>query len=235
VCAGEHFAFINQPNAALANFQTLASSCAPLLARGDAEVKELVLSARNSIVEAVKETWRRKLGFAYPASAERAEALWREMEPLMQTGKADWITLWRQLASVAAQPLSAADAELMAPLDAWSSTPGAHSAFYEPLAPGELRQDWVRFLRKWRAALEEEGERAGAKARMERENPKFVPREWMLGEAYDAANNGDYSLVNQLHELLQDPYGEGPPELAHKYYRTAPKVALNKGGIAFMS
>jgi hypothetical protein len=75
---------------------------APLLARGDAEVKELVLSARNSIVEAVKETWRRKLGFAYPASAERAEALWREMEPLMQNGKADWITLWRQLASVAA-------------------------------------------------------------------------------------------------------------------------------------
>lgn len=123
----------------------------------------------------------------------------------------------------------------MAPLDAWSDNAGAHSAWYAPLPQGELRKDWVKFLRKWRAALEEEGERAGAQERMNKENPKFVPREWMLVEAYDAANLGDYSVAQQLHELLLDPYGEATEELSAKYYRTSPKVALSKGGTAFMS
>jgi uncharacterized protein YdiU (UPF0061 family) len=80
-----------------------------------------------------------------------------------------------------------------------------------------MRQEWVKWIRRWRAALEEEGDRAGAQARMLKENPKFVPREWMLVEAYDAANKGDFAVVKQLHDLLQDPYGEGTPELSVHY------------------
>ncbi|MFN9898248.1 MAG: hypothetical protein ACK55Z_05510, partial [bacterium] len=74
-----------------------------------------------------------------------------------------------------------------------SDTPGAHSAWYTPLEPS-MRQEWVKWIRRWRAALEEEGDRAGAQARMLKENPKFVPREWMLVEAYDAANKGDFAV-----------------------------------------
>ncbi len=70
---------------------------------------------------------------------------------------------------------------------------------------------------------------------MRRENPKFVAREWMLVEAYEAANAGDLAPLHQLHHLLQHPYEEGPPELAAKYYRTAPRAALSRGGTAFMS
>lgn len=232
--SGEHFAFINQPNAALANFQTFAVACGPLLEKGDADVREVVMQAKDSILEAVRDTWRRKLGFAYPASSDRADALWKEMEPLLQAGQADWITCWRQMAHVAAMPEGTDDAELLAPLDSWSGNAGAHSAWYAPLTPA-LRDRWVKFLRKWRAALEEEGEREGAKMRMLGENPKYVPREWMLVEAYETANKGDFALVKQLHDLLLDPYAEGTPAQAEKYYRTAPKVSLSKGGTAFMS
>jgi len=232
--SGEHFAFINQPNAALANFQTLAISCAPLLAKGDAEVRDAVLEAKDAILDAVQETWRRKMGFQYPASAGRADKLWKEMEPLMRQSQADWITFWRQLAHVAALPEGASEEELLAPLDAWSDNAGAHSAWYSPLAPA-MREEWVKWIRGWRAALEAEGDRAGASARMLKENPKFVPREWMLVEAYDAANKGDFAPVKLLHELLLDPYAESTPELSAKYYRTAPKAALSKGGTAFMS
>jgi len=233
--SGEHFAFINQPNAALANFQTLAVSCAPLLEKGDEDVREVVLAARDTIVEAVQETWRRKLGFAYPASSERADELWRQLQPLMHVAEADWVTCWRQMAVVAGLPEGVDDEALMAPLDAWSKTPGAHSAWYTPLTNPKLRADWVAFLRTWRAALEEEGDRKGAPTRMRAENPKYVPREWMLVEAYEKASKGDYSLVRELHQLLQDPYGEGSEAAAERYYRTAPKVALSKGGTAFMS
>ena len=43
--SGEHFAFINQPNAALANFQTLAMSCAPLLENGEDYVEVVMLAS----------------------------------------------------------------------------------------------------------------------------------------------------------------------------------------------
>ena len=197
-------------------------------------MREAVLEAKEAVIGAVQETWRRKLGFQYPASASRAERLWKEMEPLMRQSEADWITLWRQLAYVAGEAEGSSEAVLLQHLDAWSDTPGAHSAWYTPLAPS-MREEWIKWIRRWRAALEEEGDRAGAQARMLRENPKFVPREWMLVEAYDAASRGDFSVVKQLHELLQDPYGEGTPELSATYYRTAPKAALSKGGTAFMT
>jgi uncharacterized protein YdiU (UPF0061 family) len=80
-----------------------------------------------------------------------------------------------------------------------------------------------------------EGERDAAGERMLKENPKFVPREWMLVEAYEAAAKGDLTVLHQLHDLFKDPYGEATADLSAKYYRTAPKVALSKGGTAFMS
>ena len=232
--SGEHFAFINQPNAALANFQTLAMSCAPLLENGEEDYVEVVMLAKQAILEAVQDTWRRKMGFAYPASASVADALWKELEPLLRASQADWVTFWRQLSSVAALPSDDEEKAILAPLDAWSDNPGAHSAWYRPLSP-ELRGDWVKWLRKWRAALHDEGERDAAGERMLKENPKFVPREWMLVEAYEAAAKGDLTVLHQLHDLFKDPYGEATADLSAKYYRTAPKVALSKGGTAFMS
>ena len=49
------------------------------------------------------------------------------------------------------------------------------------------------------------------------ENPKYVPREWMLVEAYEAANKGDFTRVHDLHQLLQDPYAEGTGALAFPF------------------
>ena len=47
-------------------------------------------------------------------------------------------------------------------------------------------------------------------ARMRRASPKYVPREWMLVEAYTAAAKGDYSVVHRLQELFRKPYDEQP-------------------------
>ncbi|MBD3791500.1 MAG: YdiU family protein [Campylobacterales bacterium] len=45
---------------------------------------------------------------------------------------------------------------------------------------------------------------------MQRTNPKYVLKNYMLQEAIDAANNGDFSLVDQLFRLAQAPYDEHP-------------------------
>ena len=69
---------------------------------------------------------------------------------------------------------------------------------------------------------------------MRRASPKYVPREWMLAEAYGAAEQGDYALVRSLHELLTTPYDEHP-EAATRFYRRRPAGVEQQGGIGFMS
>jgi len=69
---------------------------------------------------------------------------------------------------------------------------------------------------------------------MRRTSPKYVPREWMLVAAYDAANNGDYSVMKELAALFSEPFAE-QPTFAEKYYRKAPAGSAEKGGTAFMS
>ncbi|KAK7249772.1 hypothetical protein SO694_00004643 [Aureococcus anophagefferens] len=43
---------------------------------------------------------------------------------------------------------------------------------------------------------------------MDAANPAFVPREWMLVEAYEAAERGDGAVVDRLAALFRRPYAE---------------------------
>ena len=67
-------------------------------------------------------------------------------------------------------------------------------------------------------------------------NPKYIPREWMLKEAYTKADQGDYSIIIELHQLFLKPYDE-QPHFQDKYYMRAPnEIYEGKGaGILFMS
>jgi len=65
-------------------------------------------------------------------------------------------------------------------------------------------------------------------------NPKYIPSEWRLVEAYAAANTGDYSVVHELNRAFTAPYDEHP-ELEEKWYRRAPDAALATGGTTFFS
>ena len=65
-------------------------------------------------------------------------------------------------------------------------------------------------------------------------SPKYIPREWMLARAYEAAERGDYAPLRELHALLISPYDEQPAE-ASTFYARAPDWAEQQGGVAFMS
>ena len=223
--SGEHFAFANQPEAGLTNFSTLAKALTLVLPGRAGEAREATQEAALVMDAAVAGVWRAKLGL--PDTGEgraSASALWPELEGLLTRSRADWTIVWRQLAEVA---LLAEGDDLVVPLRA---------AFYAPLADGSA-EAWADFLQRWRAVLfAEDGLRPEAAAeRLRRENPKYVPREWMLVEAYDAAAAGDYGPVNALQELFKDPYAEGTAEQAERFFRRAPDEALRKGGVAFMT
>lgn len=53
--------------------------------------------------------------------------------------------------------------------------------------------------------------------------------------AYEQAAVGDYSIIEELQEVLKYPYEENTPEMSEKYYRKTPKWATNMPGATFMS
>jgi uncharacterized protein YdiU (UPF0061 family) len=96
---------------------------------------------------------------------------------------------------------------------------------------------WTVWLQKWHAALKQEGrDPALVSAAMKRVNPKYIPREWMMVEAYrSATDTGDYSLVQSLHDVLQDPYGEQSEGVAALYYKKKDEMFFDLGGTSHCS
>lgn len=219
---GDKFAFLQQPGAAHKNFATLVKACAPLLdQQGVEEAQRLVTDFPRACAEAVNDMWRQKLGLqTWDADASELHGA---LLKLMAASPTDYTILWRQLAEILAKGLSGADAFAALQL-----------AFYSGQTPPR-ESTWMSWLERWLARLAREGQKGEeVAAAMRRVSPKFIPREWMLVEAYRSAERGDYSGVQTLYQLFATPFDEHP-ELANRYYRQAPQGSHNQAGVGFMS
>ena len=58
---------------------------------------------------------------------------------------------------------------------------------------------------------------------MKQINPKYTLREWLLVPAYKEAQNGNYSLLRDLQDVMNDPYGEQSIEIEQRYYKNKPR------------
>jgi uncharacterized protein YdiU (UPF0061 family) len=66
-------------------------------------------------------------------------------------------------------------------------------------------------------------------------NPKYIFRNWMGVLAYERAEEGDFSVINELEALLKSPYDEQSEEMSKKWYAKAPTWAQGMPGSAFLS
>ena len=233
--SGDHFAFMAQPKAGLTNFAVLAISCAPLLAGGSDEATAIVTQMESVFEDEVNDALRTKLGFATRDSLDVAESLFRDengLEALMYQDQADWTVTWRRLADTLEVEYADDDA-LLEPL--------MTKCFYGQGCKGlsaDRKKKWAAFVRRWRSALEASGTSlSNAADRMRAANPKYILREHLLVDAYTKAAAGDYSMVQELYQLTQNPYGGDGDTQAfdEKYFVKAPEDALTSGGVAFMS
>ena len=221
-----HFSFLNQHVAAGKNFAQFAKSLEPLLdTAGTRALRGIVRGYDARADAALAQMWRRKLGLAVWDSD--ASALLRELDRLLQLVPTDYTIFFRQLSAAAASAEAEAE-EAMAEAALEAVRPAFHGA-----QPDESA--WLRWLRRWFSTLSTQGVApAAAGQSMLTENPKFVPREWMLAEAYNAAAAGNHTPVELLLELFRRPYDEQTEDEA-RYYRPAPLEARSQGGIGFMS
>jgi len=220
VGGGEHFSFMNQPVAAVTNFRMFCKALMPLLGQ-DAlgALEEIYEGMPQSMAREMNRMWAQKMGLA-----EFRVELFDELHELMAATPVDYTIFWRELSNL---PRHVA---------------ALRPAFYE--TRGKYAQDsiamearWMVWLQKWHAALEQEGSASvNVSAAMKRANPKYIPREWMMVEAYRSATDaGDYSLVQSLHDVLEDPYGEQSEEVAALYYKKKDEMFFDLGGTSHCS
>ncbi len=211
---GEHFAFFNQPVAAEANYQMFWSAIrllladdTPALARLD-QIRDGFSEAMNQEIEAM---WARKLGLIrYDA------VLVNELLQLMVLTKVDYTIMFRRLSQIPDQ-LSA-----------------LKESFYVP-SSAQLDAQWDSWLQRWRARITSSGDTNVISAAMQCINPKFTWREWLIAPAYQQAEQGEFSLIQELQEVFSHPYDEQSAQLGARYDRLKPQEFFNAGGVSHYS
>jgi len=174
--------------------------------------------------------------------------LWRELEHLMTASSVDYTILFRKLADVVAASASGVSAiDILRPAfydESLLEKPVNHSGVDDSI----LLTSWRNWLENYSNLREQDrmttpGDEgnddpntpAARATRMNKSNPKYILRNWMATMAYESADKGDFSLVQEIAELLEQPYAEGTEEAHRKWFAKTPTWAAGKPGVAFMS
>jgi len=228
------FGFERQPLAAQVNLMTLARALVPLyekLGAGEA-IESLQTVVQDEYAAELKaslgEMRRAKLGLG-AWDAEASETLWPTLQVLMQRSGVDHTVFWRQLAEVQVE----ADVVLQGEASSAKLLDVLLPAFYAPDKP--LAEGWRKWMHQYAMRLHTDGRADEERqAEMRLASPKYVPREWMLVEAYTAAEQGDFSVMETMTDLFRTPYAEHP-EQAAKYYRRTPEAMRDAAGVSYFS
>lgn len=190
------------------NIARLAEAVAPLM--DDVESLYSVLEHyENKYIEFQNSNWGKKLGI--DDFQESDETLVIELNDLLQKVETDMTIFFRLLSHLESPTVE-----------------GFTQAFYD----GENIpvDEWNKWLDKWWKRVSGEPNRKV----MLNANPKYVLRNWMAQLAIDAAENEDYSVCDELYNLLKNPYDE-QPEHDEKWFQKRPEWARHRIGCSMLS
>jgi len=203
---GLHFSFFNQAEAARKNFNSFCSALMPLLETNQNALENLVgiRSGFEKVMnEKMEKMWTSKLGLE-----KYDDKLFNELMHLMLKSEADYTIFFRELSSI---PKDISSLEI---------------SFYRKINDKDLQNRWNKWLENWKSKLSVSSEE------LKTINPKYSLKEWFLVEAYEKANDGDYSLILELQEVMANPYLEQSKQIEEKYYVKKP---INYFGVAGIS
>lgn len=116
------------------------------------------------------------------------------------------------------------------------------SVFYKELS-SENRREWKKWIKQWLVTLRRSNPEATGSTvatSMRCVSPKYIPREWMLVNAYEKAMKGDYSQVVHLQKVFMNPYSKSvkTKQCDKEFYTKAPidtYRGCGVGGTSFMT
>jgi uncharacterized protein YdiU (UPF0061 family) len=180
------YAFNQQPYIGLWNLSCLAQAMLPLAEKEDLKA---ALDRYTPLCEGqYMELMRAKFGLL--ETKEEDASLIQDFLALMHLHHVDYTIVFRALSLFQTRSAS----------------------LNEPLRDCFLdREAFDKWARRYEDRLREERSRDEARlVRMNRVNPKYVLRNYLAQTAIEKAQNKDYSEVDRLFTLLQNPYSDQP-------------------------
>lgn len=213
----KRYRYGNQPNIGLWNLYQLANALYPIIE----EVEPL-----NAILEQYKtdfeqkslQMMKSKLGLF--ASDEDDVKLIQNLEDNLQLVETDMTIFFRKLSNFS---------------DENSGFQLIKESFYDfENISDEVKNSWTLWFKKYSERLQiERVSSEERKERMDAVNPKYVLRNYMSQLAIDEADKGNYTLIDELFQLLKKPYSEQPEN--EKWFAKRPEWARNKVGCSMLS
>jgi uncharacterized protein YdiU (UPF0061 family) len=110
-------------------------------------------------------------------------------------------------------------------------------SFYNDISSNKtLKISWEDWLKNWKTLIENSTSTTQEISKqMLSTNPKYTLREWILVPAYEKAKMGDYSLVEELQDVMTNPYSRQSKQIEEKYYKRKPSQFFEIGGISHIS
>lgn len=214
------YRFGNQPQVAQWNLFQLANALYPLI-NEVAPLEKILDSFMTEFENDYKTMFLSKLGIF--TSSEADDKIINGLEEILQLSETDMTIFFRNLSKIKKEDSVEQAFEKI------------EYAFY---IPEEIRenildawQKWVTvYLKRLNAEVLSDEERA---LKMNQINPKYVLRNYMAQLAIDAADKEDYALVDELFQLLKNPYDEQPE--SEKWFAKRPDWARTKVGCSMLS
>lgn len=177
-----------QPNIALWNCYQLANALYPLTESSDAFEASL-----QKFQTSYQEQWlammAAKLGFTQFKDGD--EKLFERLETLLAQVETDMTIFYRCLAN------ESPTLDTLKP------------AYYQANLPAEYIESMQHWLHDYSARLSnDQRSMAERETAMNMVNPKYVFRNYLAQQAIDKAEQGDYSMVNELLDVFRKPYDE---------------------------
>jgi uncharacterized protein YdiU (UPF0061 family) len=228
---GRRYRYGQQPQIAMWNLEQLAKALFPLF-----ESSEALQNGINLYAETYNNGWNdmmaTKLGLA-SFEAESDSPLIEELQSILKLVETDMTIFFRKLADVPRYDDMAtilSDDELIEPLYDAYYLPDQLNGEYTGRLAGWLRQYNQRLNRDVLADNMSDQKRRDS---MNRVNPKYVLRNYLAQLAIDKAEQGDYTMVTELLDVLTRPYDEQSGK--EKFAAKRPDWARDRAGCSMLS
>jgi len=218
---GKRYRFGNQPGIGLWNLVQLGNALLPLIE--DVPAMEQILDGYNKAFDEKYDAMMlSKLGLTQQMESDTNLLI--DLHKNLRLSETDMTLFFRNLANVWKDQHS--------PENALDQIEGA---FYTPgEIIGEKREKWLTWFGIYIDRLKQEGiSDSKRKGHMNQVNPKYVLRNYMAQVAIDKADSGDYSLIDELYQVLKKPYDEQPEH--EKWFAKRPEWARHKVGCSMLS
>ena len=219
----KRYRFGNQPNIGLWNLLQLANALYPLVE--DAKALEAILNDYNQNFHLeYQKMMNSKLGLTTVIDDDKS--LIKDLEANLHLSETDMTIFFRNLSNFK-KDIELTDDNIFLEL--------IRDSFYNPEEiTGQVLERWKSWLIRYAKRLNEDSlSDQDRKLAMNKVNPKYVLRNYMSQLAIDAADKGDYSLINELYTLLKNPYDEQPQY--NKWFTKRPEWARHKVGCSMLS